>query len=142
MDDRHARHRRTTADRRRRPAGGYRASGADRFTRLTEQAIAALPAGLLSYLDGVHVTVEEVPPTTAGASQPGDGPPLGMYWTGTRSDAEPGPPLDRLTLFRRPLEARASDRHELAELVREAVVDEIARRFGIDDDELDRLGWT
>ena len=48
---------------------------------------------------------------------------------------------DRVTIFRRPLELRARSRRDLAALVRETVVHEIAHHFGIDDDRLDELGW-
>jgi hypothetical protein len=48
---------------------------------------------------------------------------------------------DRIVLFRRPIEARARSDADLAELVREVVLHEVAHYFGIDDDRLDELGW-
>ena len=52
------------------------------------------------------------------------------------------PPLpDRITLYRRPLEARARTRQELAWLIAETLVHEVAHHVGIDDDRLDELGW-
>ena len=48
---------------------------------------------------------------------------------------------DRITIYRRPLEARASTPEELAEQVRVTVWHEIAHHFGIDDDRLRELGW-
>jgi predicted Zn-dependent protease with MMP-like domain len=141
-DDRHARHRRADADRRRRPVDGFRVSDLRRFERLVEDALAALPEELLSHLDNVQLTVEDVPPADP-LSTGRDEVLLGLYqgvpkpargWGGA---ALP----DRITLFRRPLEARAHSKTELADLVRETVVHEIAHHFGIDDDRLDELGW-
>jgi predicted Zn-dependent protease with MMP-like domain len=141
MNDRHARFRRAAVDRRRRPTDGFRAASARRFERLIEDAIASLPEDLLGYLDNVQVTVEDVPPASA-AGHP-DGVLLGLYEGVPRTQRELGLAVlpDRITLFRRPLEARARDRSELAELVRDTVVHELAHHFGIDDDRLDELGW-
>jgi predicted Zn-dependent protease with MMP-like domain len=136
VTDRHARFRRADADRRRRPVDGSRASSGRRFARLVDDALASLPPGLLAYLGQVQLHVEDVPPvdeadevvlvsyTRAGAPQVG------------ALDA-----IDQLTIYRRPLEARARDRLELLELLREVIVHEVADRHGLDDDQLDELGW-
>ncbi len=137
MDDRHARHRRGNRDRRRRPAEGFRAPTTERFDRLVDEAVRGLPPGLLAYLDGVRLAVAEVPPPDPLGQ--GDEVLLGRY--------EPASPTrsrdhtDRLVLFRRPLEARARDRHDLVALVRHTVVTEIAVRFGLSDEQLGDLGW-
>jgi predicted Zn-dependent protease with MMP-like domain len=141
VDDRHARYRRTDADRRRRPVEGFRASSTARFDRLVDDAIATLPRDLLAYLDNVQVTVEDIPP----ADPMGDGEQLllGLYQgvPRTERDRDAAQLPDRITLFRRPLEARAQDKRDLADLVQETVVHELAHHFGIDDDRLDELGW-
>jgi predicted Zn-dependent protease with MMP-like domain len=68
---------------------------------------------------------------------------LGLYEGVPRTERGFGDGMlpDRITLFRRPLEARARNQRELADIVRETVVHEIAHHFGIDDDHLDELGW-
>jgi len=139
--DRHARHRRTDADHRRRPADGFRALDAARFERLASEALASLPGELPGYLDNVQVTVEEVPPPDPAGR--GDEVLLGVYEGVPRTERELGAAAlpDRITLYRRPLEVRARTKHELYELVRETVVHEIAHHLGIDDDRLDELGW-
>lgn len=141
MDDRHARHRRSDANRRRRPVEGFRASGIARFDRLVTDAIATLPRDLLAYLDNVEVAVEDVPP--ADPTGAGEQVVLGLYEESAprRSDPAAGHVPDRITLFRRPLEARAHDKRDLADLVQETLVHELAHHFGIDDDRLDELGW-
>jgi predicted Zn-dependent protease with MMP-like domain len=142
MDDRHARHRRRPVDRRRRPTDGFRALSSASFDRLVTAAVASLPPGLLDYLDNVEITVADVPP--ADALEDGQEVVLlGLYQGVPQTERPYGAPLlpDRITLFRRPLEQRAATRADLAEIVRETVVHEIAHHFGIDDDRLDELGW-
>ncbi len=141
MDDRHARYRCSDANRRRRPVEGFRASGSARFDRLVNDAIATLPRELLAYLDNVEVAVEDVPP--ADPTGAGEQVVLGLYAQAVPRQREPaaGHRPDRITLFRRPLEARAHDKRDLADLVQETVVQELAQHFGIDDDRLDELGW-
>lgn len=143
MDDRHARLRRRPPDPRRRPVAGHRALSSRAFDRLVDDAVASLPKGLLDYLDNVEVTVEDVPPRDALE----DGREvvlLGLYQGVPQTERGWGAPMlpDRITIFRRPLELRARSREDLAELVRETVVHEIAHHFGIDDDRLDDLGWA
>jgi predicted Zn-dependent protease with MMP-like domain len=141
MEDRHARHRRREVDGRRRPVDGFRAASHKRFERLVAQALDSLPEELMAYLDNVQITVEDVPgPDPLGR---GEELLLGLYQgvPRTRRDPDAGLLPDRITLFRRPLELRAATRHELASLVRETVVHEVAHHFGIDDDRLDELGW-
>ena len=141
MDDRHARHRRASADRRRRPVDGYRSLTADRFDRLVDDALASLPQELLDYIENVQIVIEDVPP--ADVLGEGDEVLLGLYQGVPRTVRGADLPYlpDRITLYRRPIEARATSKIELAEVVRETVVHEVAHHFGIDDDRLDELGW-
>jgi predicted Zn-dependent protease with MMP-like domain len=141
MDDRHARHRRGEVDGHRRPADGYRAMGRGRFERLVGRALDSLPDDLLDHLDNVQITVEDVP--DADPLGRGDEVLLGLYQGVPRTERDLASGLlpDRITLYRRPLEARATSRHDLQALVRETLVHEVAHHFGIDDDRLDELGW-
>lgn len=121
---------------------GHRALSSRSFDRLVDEAVSSLPAGLLGYLDNVEVTVEDVPPADALE----DGQEvilLGLYQGVPQTERGWGAPVlpDRISIYRRPLELRARDRRDLAELVRETVVHELAHHFGIDDDRLDDLGW-
>lgn len=134
MSDRHARHRRTPVDRHRRPVDGYRVRSSDRFGLLVRDALRSLPPRLLVAFDEVDVVVADIPTLTA-ADEPvlatGDPPAAGV--TGAR---------ERITLFRRPLEARARDRHDLRDLVCEVLVDRLAELRGYDDGQLQELGWS
>ncbi len=141
MEDRHQRHRRRPADPRRRPVDGFRALSSDQFQRLVDRAARAIPLELISLLDNVVVVVEDVP--AANVLGEGDEVLLGLYEgvpRTARSDAAPVLP-DRITLYRRPIEARARTLHELTAVVRDTLIHEIAHHFGIDDDHLDDLGY-
>ena len=140
MDDRHARHRRRPVDPRGRPSDGYRTLGPDRFERLVADALDSLPAGWQAYLDNVEVVVEDVPDVDADG---GGGVLLGLYEGIPQTERAWGQAAlpDRITVYRRPHELRARTKRELADLVRETVVHELAHHFGIDDDRLDDLGW-
>lgn len=111
-----------------------------RFERIVDSALASLPARLLPYLENVQVIVEDVPPPQALGREE---VVLGLYGGTPRgaptSDAPELP--DRLTLYRRPIESRATNKEDLFDLVREVVVHELAHHFGIDDDRLDEPGW-
>ena len=136
MRDRHQRRRTTPVDRRRRPVDGYRAGSLERFERIADDAMAAVPAALLAQVDNLAIVVDDVPPEDEGVL-------LGLY------EGVPMPargfdaPLlpDRITLFRRPLELRARSKDELTRIVADTIIHEIAHHFGIDDDRLDDLGW-
>ena len=49
---------------------------------------------------------------------------------------------DRIVLFREPLLAICDDLDELRDEIHVTLVHEIAHFYGIDDDELHRLGWA
>lgn len=136
--DRHARHRRHRPDRRRHPWSGYRTRSLAAFERLVGNELDALPRQLSEPLDNVQITVEETP-----ADLGLDEILLGLYEGVPQTErALAGPALpDRITVFRRPHELRAGSAPQLAALVRETLVHEIAHHLGIEDDRLDELGW-
>ena len=119
------------------PAGTGRAA----FMRLVEEAIESLPEQFRKRLVNVEFVVDECP---TGEEIPGEGLLLGLYQgipLPARGADYTGVLPDRIVLYRRPIEARARNDAELAELVREVVIHEVAHYFGIDDDRLEELGW-
>ncbi len=112
----------------------------ERFDGLVLDAVEQLEERWGSQLEAVEFAVVDVPPVAA--LQPydadvvldetaGGGVPLGRLLPGTAGR----PP--RVVVYRRPLEARAADRLDLAELVRDVVVDQVARLLDLDPDEVD-----
>jgi len=125
-EDRHGRASGSDNDRRRRPAHGFRTRDVSRFTALAKEALRELPDELLSAVAGADVIVEEVPPEPTVARP---GVPLAAV------RMMPAPP--RVTVYRRPLESRASDRMELADLLRAAIGREVAAVLGVDTTDWD-----
>jgi hypothetical protein len=55
---------------------------------------------------------------------------------GTGRDARPA----RIVVYRRPLEARATDREDLGELVLDVIIHEVARLLGVEPEVIDPEG--
>ena len=116
-------------------------SRSDRFDDLVRDAINDLELRWSRELDGVEFAVEDVPPPDTGfdegvvADETAGGPvPLGRLLLGDRQNPS------RVVVYRRPLEARASDRADLGELIHEVVVDQVAQLLGLDPDVIDPPG--
>ena len=101
---------------------------AERFDDLVLDAVEHLEEHWSDDLAKLEFAVEDVPPPDAIVD---DVVPLSRM-----IPAVPGS-LARVVVYRRPLEARAIDPADLADLVLEVVVHEVARALGVDPDELD-----
>jgi predicted Zn-dependent protease with MMP-like domain len=110
----------------------------DRFEQLVADALDDIPEELARLVDNVVVLVEDEAP---------DDPDLLGIYEGVphteRADYGLGFAMpDRIVIYRLPLCAMCETEDELVEEVAVTVVHELAHHFGIDDDELDRLGWA
>ena len=108
----------------------------DRFDDLVRDAVQELDERWATELQDVELAVEDVPPDDAGSSEGviADDTPGGPVALGLLLRPPDGPP--RITVYRRPLEARALDRAELAELVAEVVQEQVADLLGVDPRDL------
>jgi predicted Zn-dependent protease with MMP-like domain len=116
----------------------------DRFERLVERALDAIPQPFRAALDEVAIVIEE-DATADQLAISGLGPDDALYglYEGTPrtewgADMVPFP--NKISLFRIPLEEDFPDPDELADEVRITVIHELAHHLGIDDDRLDELG--
>lgn len=105
------------------------------FERLVEDAIDAVPEGLMNMLDNVVFIVEE-DSEEEGVLGLYDGIPLTE-----RIDYGGMVMPDRIFVYRRPICEMCSTHAEVVDEVTITVVHEIAHHFGIDDDRLHELGW-
>lgn len=103
-------------------------SRAEVFADLVLDAVERLERRWRRELQDVEFAVEEVPPADSAV----DGPvPLGrLYRGGAGHDA-------RIVLYRRPIEARASGRPELAALVHDLMVEQVADLLGVEPETVD-----
>lgn len=110
---------------------------AEIFDDLVLDAVEAIEGRFASDLAGVEFAVEDVPPD------------LNVYDSDVLEDGEvplarllPGRPgrhglPPRIVLYRRPLELRAGDREDLADLVHDVIIEQVANLLGVSPDELD-----
>lgn len=110
---------------------------AEIFDDLVLDAVEALEGRFAGELAGVEFAVEDVPPE------------LNVYDSDVLEDGEvplarllPGRPgrqglPPRIVLYRRPLELRANDRDDLADLIHDVIVEQVANLLGVSPDELD-----
>lgn len=109
---------------------------AEVFDDLVLDTVETLERRFAKELAGVEFAVEDVPPD------------LNVYDSDVLEDGEvplarllPGRPgrqevPPRIVLYRRPLEFRAMDREDLADLVHDVIIEQVANLLGVDPDEL------
>ncbi|MCL2849359.1 MAG: metallopeptidase family protein [Micrococcales bacterium] len=107
---------------------GYR-TRAQRFDALVLDAVEVLERRWAHELDGVEFGVEEVPPSSPAPWE--TGVPLGRYFPAEADQAH------RVVVYRRPLETRAHDSEDLADLVHQVVVEQVAHMLGRAPHEID-----
>ena len=109
----------------------------DEFEQLVTDELDALPDEMVDGLDNVVFVTETRP-------EDGSLDLLGLYDGVAITDRGQygfGELPDRIILYREPLIAVSEDLDELKDQIHVTLVHEIAHFYGIDDDELHRLGW-
>ncbi len=109
-----------------------------RFARLVRRAIADLPERYRMRVRNVEIVIEDDPDPERA---PEGGELLGLYEGVPLTERREEPWLpDRISIYRRPIEAMSSSPQVQAKIVRDTVIHEIAHHFGITDERLDELG--
>lgn len=103
---------------------------AERFDDLVLDAVEALGRRWSAQLAGTEFAVEDVPPSDPAPWESG-GVALGRCFP-----AESGQPA-RVVVYRRPVEARALDVDDMADLVRDVVVEQVAHLLARTPEEID-----
>lgn len=111
-------------------------SRSDAFDELVLDAVEVLERRWAKELDGVEFGVEDVPPSDPSPWEHGD-IPLGRFFP---AEGERPP---RIVVYRRPVETRAHDQHEIAALAQDVVIEQVAHLLGMPPDQVDkRYGQT
>ena len=108
------------------------------FEKLVVSELDELPDEMVDGLENLVFVVEDRP-------EDGSLDLLGEYQGVALTDRDQygfGELPDRIVLFREPLLAICDDLDQLKDEVHVTLVHEIAHFYGIDDDELHRLGWA
>jgi predicted Zn-dependent protease with MMP-like domain len=107
----------------------------DEFEGLVADALDRIPSSLGELIDNVAVVIEDRHESEDL---------LGLYDGVPLTEREDYGGLvvpDRITIYRLPICEICRTREEVVEEVLVTVVHELAHHFGIDDDQLHRLGW-
>ncbi|REE98439.1 metallopeptidase family protein [Thermomonospora umbrina] len=121
------------------PEAPFSLSRAERFDGLVGDEVARLGRRWGRELAEVEFAVEDVPDVTSG-----DPAPVPVPLSRTRPASEGRPP--RIIVYRRPIEARSGgpgargrgvDERELARLVRDVLVEEVADLLGLSPESVD-----
>jgi predicted Zn-dependent protease with MMP-like domain len=107
-------------------------SRSERFDQLVLDAVERLDDSWGEQLKAVEFAVEDVPPgENPAATTTAERVPLGRVFPQTRDQ----PP--RIVVYRRPLEARAGEDPDLAALVHDVVVEQVAELLGLEPGNVD-----
>lgn len=105
-------------------------SRSDRFDDSVLDAVERLERRWSAELDGVEFAVEDVPPSDPSPWEHGE-VPLGRYFPAS------GELPHRIVVYRRPVEGRATAERELAVLVLEVVVEQVAHLLGLTPEQVE-----
>jgi predicted Zn-dependent protease with MMP-like domain len=103
------------------------------FDEHVRAALEGLPPELATALENVVVVVEDESP---------DEPDLFGWYDGLGPGLDHAGALpDRIVIYRRPLERAFPDPDELEREIRITVLHEVGHFFGLDEDQIDNLGY-
>ena len=111
---------------------------AKQFEKIVVDELDELPDEMVDGLENLVFVVEDRP-------EDGSLDLLGVYEGVALTERDRygfGELPDRIVLFREPLLAVCADLDELRDEIHVTLVHEIAHYYGIDDEELHRLGWA
>jgi predicted Zn-dependent protease with MMP-like domain len=118
----------------------------DDFDRALRKALSGLPPVFREALDNVAVVVEKWPPDWLldELGIPPEDTLYGFYHgipLPERSIQDSGNLPDKISIYRGPLEEDFPDREELCREIRVTLLHEIGHYFGMDEEDLSRLGY-
>jgi predicted Zn-dependent protease with MMP-like domain len=107
-----------------------------RFEEHVDRALASLPQDLRAAVRNIEISVEDEHPDDADLFGLYEGVPLPERgdWAGSLPD--------RIRIFRLPLVESFPDPDELEREIRVTVLHELAHYFGLDEEQLDDLGYS
>lgn len=118
----------------------------DEFERVVEEVVDGIPEPFARHLAGVEIVIEDEP-DAATLREMGLDPRrdtlFGLY-DGVPLDERSHDHVwlpDRITIYYRPLVRSFRSRRRIREEIRRTVVHEVGHFFGMDDDEIEALGY-
>jgi predicted Zn-dependent protease with MMP-like domain len=117
------------------------------FERIVEEAVQALPEAFRQRIENVVFRVAESPNRRQSRTRDGGGHEPSLYglYEGVprteRSVEDSFREPDRITIFKRAIERDHKSRTAMVKCIQETVLHELGHYFGLDDNQLDRLGF-
>ena len=113
-----------------------------RFARIVAEALDEIPEPFRRNMKNIEIVVEDEPDARQRAENDRPEDLLGLYEGVPLTDRGLDAPLlpDKITIFRRSVEAMTSSPSEQRAIIRRTVIHEIAHHFGISDARLHELG--
>jgi predicted Zn-dependent protease with MMP-like domain len=116
------------------------------FGRLVEEALAELPDEFAKFVEEIPVEIRDYPsPAQLRRARVRRGNTLlGLYQgrpRNVRSVEDSGALPDMIFIFQQPIESICDDEAQLVQQVRTTVLHEIGHHFGMDEKDLENLGY-
>ncbi|MEK6674761.1 MAG: metallopeptidase family protein [Planctomycetota bacterium] len=117
------------------------------FAELVREALAEVPPAFRHYLENIIVDVEPTPDSKMCRELEVDDPSelLGLYHGTPLTERGFDDPIalpDRITIYQRNIEGICESRKEIVDEIRTTVLHEIGHHFGLEEDDLDELGFA
>ncbi len=116
----------------------------EEFKEVITQAIESLPDEFKSKLDNVDVVIEDYPPRGVTRKLARGRLILGLYQgvPQKRRTSRYGLVMpDKISIYKKNIEAISSSREEIYERIRKTLLHEIGHHFSLSDRDLRRMGW-
>lgn len=119
----------------------------DEFEELVSQALEQVPESFRHHMENLSVDVEDMPNRATCKSVGLDDPRylLGLYHGTplTRRSVEQAVRYpERVVLYQANIQRICRTRRQIVEQIRKTVLHEIGHHFGLDEDDLDELGYS
>src|ERR1043166_5607286 len=116
------------------------------FERIVEEAVKSLPAAFRDRIDNIVIRVAESPNRRQSrrADLKSNESLYGLYEGVPRPERSVGTSYelpDRITIFKRAIERHYKSRAAMVKCIQETVLHELGHYFGLDDNQLDELGY-
>lgn len=118
----------------------------EEFGRVVEEAVESVPAGFRPYLEEIAIDIEDEPDarTLRDLGLRSKRSLLGLYRGTPITDRHVEAPYrypERIVIYQRNIERICRTREAMVEQIRKTVLHEIGHHFGLDEDDLEELGY-
>ena len=118
----------------------------DQFAIAVKEALAKLPPWVRKRMKNVAVTIQDrpTPKELKAAGVPKGDTLLGLFMGTSLTDKsvfDAPRDVDRIILYRKPLEEMCATRAKLVKEIRKTVIHEVGHFLGMEEEELERLGY-